>query len=560
MTSRASIDENLAVGVTSMILSFSSGNIEVASPEVEETLGYLPNELIGLSFAALIHPEDQFAFDDAETLFWESRKRSYLRVRLLDARSEYVEVDIAFARRTEGDDPTLTIELSLLEATIDLDDPTFTTSEIDEITGLYTIDYLNSEYERVRKVIGDELPGVALLLVDIDRFSVIESALGVHGSHAVLRVVANRFEDALGGLFLLVHVKRDNFAVLCLGVTEHAQVEMVAHALRTTLDSPVIAPDGEEVVVTASIGVAFAFDQSTSGVDLVDSATLARDRAKARGSGKLEYFAESMVSNAKDRRNFENMVRRAIDDEDIVVLFQPIISLEARKICGVEALVRLRHQDRGLISPTEFIPVAKEIGRLPRMGAKVAKYALESLQEWQRRYPDQELTLGLNLSGDELEEPDLVSNLISQVGASGIDPSILMVEIGTVDNNPSSKAHNSIEQLAKANIGLSVDEFGAGSSALSIFSRYQVSQVKIDRSLVLTLGQNERVLGVVGGLVNLAHSMKAEVVGIGVERAEQIRLMRSINIDKVQGYHIGPPIERDQIETQLELLSVRPTS
>ncbi len=558
--SKASLDDTLAAGVVSMTLSFSSGNIEFASPEVEETLGYLPNELIGLTFASLIHPEDQFAFDDVENSFWESRKRSITRIRILDARSEYVEVELAFARRTEGDDPTLTIELSLSEATIDLDDPTFIASEIDEVTGLYTVDYLISEYERTRRVIGEDLPGVALLVVDIDRFSVIEGALGLNGSHAVLKVVANRFEDALGGLFLLVHVKKDTFAILCLGVTEHAQVEMVARALRTTMDSPVVAPDGEEVVVTASIGVAFAYDQSTSGLDLLESANLARDRAKTRGSGKLEYFAESMVSSAKDRRTFENLVRRAIDDEDIVVLFQPIISLEARRICGVEALVRLRHQDRGLISPSEFIPVAKEIGRLPRMGAKVARYALESLQAWQRLYPDQELSLGLNLSGDELEEQDLVSDLISQVNTSGIDPSLLLVEIGTVDNNPNSKAHRSIEQIAKAKIGLSVDEFGTGSSALSIFSRYQVSQVKIDRSLVLTLGQNERVLGVVGGLVNLAHTMNAEVVGIGVERAEQIRLMRSINIDKVQGYHIGPPIERDQIETQLELLSMRSSS
>ncbi|MDA8196892.1 MAG: GGDEF domain-containing protein [Actinomycetota bacterium] len=558
--SKASLDDTLAAGVVSMTLSFSSGNIEFASPEVEDTLGYLPNELIGLTFASLIHPEDQFAFDDVENSFWESRKRSITRIRILDARSEYVEVELAFARRTEGDDPTLTIELSLSEATIDLDDPTFIASEIDEVTGLYTVDYLISEYERTRRVIGEDLPGVALLVVDIDRFSVIEGALGLNGSHAVLKVVANRFEDALGGLFLLVHVKKDTFAILCLGVTEHAQVEMVARALRTTMDSPVVAPDGEEVVVTASIGVAFAYDQSTSGLDLLESANLARDRAKTRGSGKLEYFAESMVSSAKDRRTFENLVRRAIDDEDIVVLFQPIISLEARRICGVEALVRLRHQDRGLISPSEFIPVAKEIGRLPRMGAKVARYALESLQAWQRLYPDQELSLGLNLSGDELEEQDLVSDLISQVNTSGIDPSLLLVEIGTVDNNPNSKAHRSIEQIAKAKIGLSVDEFGTGSSALSIFSRYQVSQVKIDRSLVLTLGQNERVLGVVGGLVNLAHTMNAEVVGIGVERAEQIRLMRSINIDKVQGYHIGPPIERDQIETQLELLSMRSSS
>ena len=560
MVSKASLDDTLAAGVVSMTLSFSSGNIEFASPEVEDTLGYLPNELIGLTFASLIHPEDQFAFDDVENSFWESRKRSITRIRILDARSEYVEVELAFARRTEGDDPTLTIELSLSEATIDLDDPTFIASEIDEVTGLYTVDYLISEYERTRRVIGEDLPGVALLVVDIDRFSVIEGALGLNGSHAVLKVVANRFEDALGGLFLLVHVKKDTFAILCLGVTEHAQVEMVARALRTTMDSPVVAPDGEEVVVTASIGVAFAYDQSTSGLDLLESANLARDRAKTRGSGKLEYFAESMVSSAKDRRTFENLVRRAIDDEDIVVLFQPIISLEARRICGVEALVRLRHQDRGLISPSEFIPVAKEIGRLPRMGAKVARYALESLQAWQRLYPDQELSLGLNLSGDELEEQDLVSDLISQVNTSGIDPSLLLVEIGTVDNNPNSKAHRSIEQIAKAKIGLSVDEFGTGSSALSIFSRYQVSQVKIDRSLVLTLGQNERVLGVVGGLVNLAHTMNAEVVGIGVERAEQIRLMRSINIDKVQGYHIGPPIERDQIETQLELLSMRSSS
>ena len=427
--------------------------------------------------------------------------------------------------------------------------------EIDATTGLFGIDYLIYEYEHSRSILGGELDGLALLVVDVDRFGVIESALGKSGADSVLSVVAHRFEDALGGIFPIVRLDFDRFAILGLGVTEVSQVEMLTRTLRSILDSPVVAPDGEEVVVTACVGVVLAIDGSLSGEELIDRAMVAKDRAKARGASKIEYYQENFSAPARDRRAFENIVRRAIDSEELVVLYQPVISLTTGRISGVEALARLRHPERGLISPPEFIPVAKEIGRLSRMGSQVASAALSAMASWRQEYPATPLTLGLNLSGDELDDLELIEELIAKIEEFDLDKAFVFAELGTCDLDPASRCRRSIVRLEEAGISLSADEFGAGASALGLFSAFAVSQVKIDRSLVLGVDQKSRSYGVLSGLVTLAHSLDAEVVGIGVEHAQQIRIMRALGIDRVQGYHIGQPMDRDQIETQLELIS-----
>ncbi len=560
LTSVSYLNSEVGMAWTRLIISFSSGMVASCTPEITSITGYGQSDLEMVNFISLIHPEDQFLYAQVVDDFWSSGVLGEISIRLLDASSEYREMVLRVAGRSQTDEELqIMIDIALLQDQDDLlgprDAQPMVSFEIQSVTGLYGLDYLFYEYERIQSVVGVEVGGLALLVIDIDRFAIIQSALGVSGSNSVLGVVAHRFEDALGGVFPLVHIEKDRFGLLCIGITEVAQVEMVTRTLRSILDTPVVAPDGEEVVVTACVGVTIVTNSDFSGQDLLSQAMAARDRAKARGASKVEYYSDLRSSSATDRRSFENIVRRAIDSSELVVLFQPIISLAHRRICGVEALVRMHHPERGLISPIEFIPVAKEIGRLPRLGTQVGAAALSALTSWSQLYPDQLLTMGINLSGDELDEPDVVEALISQLDNVTIAKDRIFIELGALDLDPKSRSHASIERLSEYGVSLSVDEFGAGISALGIFSRYPVSQVKIDRSLVLSLGENERSYRVMGGLVKLAHSLDAEVVGIGVERAEQIRIMRALEIDKVQGYHIGQPVEKEQIDTQLELLS-----
>lgn len=559
MTDSIAINNKAPSGVRdSMTLSMSTGLILNYDSTVAGVLGYLEGDLDSVQLLTLVHPEDQslftIFFDDCRT----NTTSAQVRVRILSAQSEYIPVDLhVISTSDEGIEATVLIDLLASQsdhASVFDHDPQLN-FRIDEATGLYGIDYLEFEYDRARPFLGDSLAGLALMVVELDRFNVIESALGNIGASAVVAHVAHRMDDAIGSLFPVVRLGSNQFAILCLGVTDDKHADVVARTLRSVLDTPVVAPDGEEVIITTCIGIAFANNPLLNATEVIANATMAKDRAKERGSGKVDYFQENFATNVKDRRTFENIVRRAIDAEELVVLFQPIISLTTGRIAGVEALVRLQHPERGLIPPIEFIPIAKEIGRLPRLGHQVATNAVGALADWQIRYPNMNLSLGINLSGDELEDENVVVALLEQISEFKVSVKNIMVELGNVDLGDNGPSHNSILQLIDAGVPLSVDEFGAGTSALGLFSKYPVSQVKLDRSLVLGIEKDSRSFGVLGGLVKLAHSLDAEVVGIGVERAEQIRLMRLLEIDKVQGYHIGIPMERSQIETQLELIT-----
>ncbi len=571
----------------------ASGKILLLSRAAEEVLGYANEELAGVNLSSVIHPDDADLVADGISIFWESMDSTELDARILCGPGDYrlfkllVRSKVAGDRASRAKSDTYVIEIEVLgplaDASTDGDlsfadeygprdsadessavnappNSSYPSFAINPLTGLYQRDYLFYEYERNRPALGGDLEGLALLVVDIDRFSLIVKALGSAGASKVLGVVAHRFEDALGGVYPVAYLDEDRFGLLCLGVVESSQVEMITRTLRSILDSPVVAPDGEEVVVTACIGIALATDATLDAEELFSRAITAKDRAKSRGASKVEYFvenvsAESHSFDARTRRSFENEVRKSIDSEELVVLFQPIFSLDTGRIGGVEALVRMRNPDGGLIMPADFIPVAKEIGRLPRLGSQVATKALDALSSWRRSYPAIRMTLGINLSGDELDESELMDELIERVVSLELDKNAVFIELGTVSANPEAQCHASIARLTEAGIALSVDEFGAGTSALGLFSRYEVAQVKLDRSLMLGLNESGRSFGVLSGLVSLAHSLDAEVIGVGVERAEQIRMMRRLEIDRVQGFHLGQPMEKEQIDTQLELIA-----
>ncbi len=559
MTDSIARDVTSVVGSATLVLSLDSGAILTCDAEIANVTGYVGRELESVELITLVHPEDQSLFASFLDEFALDEQAVQVSVRILSGTNDYEMFDlraVSLSERHGERAALLTIARVQGNSDFGLGDNVFAQGfDLDPVTGLYRESYLMFEYERIRSFLGAGLPGLAMIVIEIDRFQSIEDSLGQIGADAVLSNVSHRIDDGLGTIFPVARLDEEQFGILALGASEISQVDAITRTLRSVLDTPVIAPDGEEVVVTACVGVAFASDPSLDARQLFTNASIAKDHAKAKGSGKIEFFQETFSTFVKDRRSFENIVRRAIDNEELVVLFQPIMSLSNGRICGVEALVRMNHPSRGLISPIEFISVAKEIGRLPRLGTQVATQAVGALAHWQARYSAIKLSLGINLSGDELEDTNLVGAVLDQIDNFGIKAADVSIELGNIEIDEDAPAHRSILRLHEAGVRLSVDEFGVGSSALGLFTKYQVSQVKIDRTLMLGVETGSRSYGVLNGLIKLAHSLDAEVVGIGVEKAEQIRLMRKLGIDKVQGYHIGAPMERGQIETHLELIS-----
>ena len=573
MKTNVDVDTGVGADEATVSLARAGRRVNAISTGFSALLGYGPNELDNLDLAVLVHPADLDLFEAALQTFFDENEATQVEVRLMDGGGSYMRVRALIHSTAQSPDSFL-IAIEPMDDYASWDGESIDASApaeayqayeeeapsaafgIDPVTMLRQRDFLLHEYELLRPRLGRDVPGAALIVVDVDRFSVIERAIGSSGAGAVLKVVGHRMEDALNADQILVHLEIDRFGILASGVADQETAEALTRALRAVLDSPVVAPEGEEVVVTASIGVALLDDPSLDAQEAISHAMAAKERAKVRGSAKVEFYSsKESASDARARKSFENDVRRAVDAEDLTVLFQPIYSLDSGRIGGVEALVRMRHPERGMLFPAEFMQVAKDIGRLPRVGTFVISSSLEAIAGWLRTYPNSGLALNINLSGDELDEPEVANTLIEGIQALEILQGAVYVELSDIHADLDCTCHDSVARLGAAGIALSVDEFGSGASALAVFSRYDVSQVKLGRAMVLGLEENSRSWGVLSGLVELAHSLSAEVVGIGVEKAGQIRLMRKLGIDKVQGFHLGQPMDRDQIESQLELVA-----
>ncbi|MDA8372956.1 MAG: GGDEF and EAL domain-containing protein [Actinomycetota bacterium] len=567
------VEAGVGSGEATVSLARAGRRVNATSPGFAALLGYGPNELDNLDLAVVVHPSDVELFEAALQTFFDENEATQVEVRLMEGGGSYVRVRALIHASTEDPDSFLValepmddyVTWDGAQADPSAEQPNYQVYQeevapeefgFDPVTMLRQRDYLLHEYELLRPRLGRDVPRAALIVVDVDRFSVIERAIGSGGAGAVLKVVGHRLEDSLGADQILVHLEIDRFGILAAGIADQEAAEVLTRSLRAVLDSPVVAPEGEEVVVTASIGVALLSDPGLDAHEAISHAMAAKERAKSRGPARVEFYSnKESARDARARKTFENEVRRAVDSEDLALLFQPIYSLDSGRIGGVEALVRMRHPDRGMLFPAEFMQVAKEIGRLPRVGTFVISSALDALAGWLRTYPNSGLALNINLTGDELDEPEVTNALIERVQALELLQGSVYVELSDIHPDLDCTCHDSVASIGAAGIALSVDEFGSGASALAVFSRYDVAQVKLGRAMVLGLEENSRSWGVLSGLVELAHSLKAEVVGIGVEKAGQIRLMRKLGIDKVQGFHLGYPMDRDQIESQLELVA-----
>jgi EAL domain-containing protein (putative c-di-GMP-specific phosphodiesterase class I) len=310
---------------------------------------------------------------------------------------------------------------------------------------------------------------------------------------------------------------------------------------------------GHEVFTTASIGIALSTTGYERAEDLLRDADTAMYRAKLLGKKRHIVFDREMHDRAMELLQIETDLRRAITRKEFFVNYQPIVSLETGKVSSFEALVRWRHPERGLVGPSEFIPVAEETGLIIPLGQWVLNEACRQVREWQKLHlADEHVTISVNLSSRQFSQADLIEQVSSALRESGLRPGCLKLEIteSMVMENIDT-AIDMLMQLRGLGVGLSIDDFGTGYSSLSYLHRFPIDTLKIDRSFVTQMTDNTENAEIVRTIVTLARSLDMDVIAEGVETREQLRQLSALGCDYGQGYLFSRPVGPSQA---LELL------
>ena len=377
-----------------------------------------------------------------------------------------------------------------------------------------------------------------LLLLDLDRFKLVNDSLGHAVGDELLIEVARRLETSVRLGDTVARLGGDEFAIL-LEDCEIAGAERQASRVLNALATPTWI-NGHQVFATASIGIAVA-DSTSSAGDLLRNADVAMYRAKAAGGGRFQMFQPAMVEAAARQMELTAAMRRALDRGEFVLHYQPIVDVVTGKVTSMEALARWRHPELGLLRPKEFIPLAEDSGLIVALGSWVLHEACREAAAW----PDG-TALNVNLSGVQLEDSSVVDDVSRALRESGLDPSRLTLEITeSVVLQHSDTNMRRLRRLRDLGVTLAIDDFGTGYSSLSYLRAFPVHELKIDRSFVAAMGGDADSLALVRTIVQLAGSLSLGVVAEGVETAAQYDALRAIGCDKIQGFYVSRPVPAD---------------
>jgi diguanylate cyclase (GGDEF)-like protein len=383
----------------------------------------------------------------------------------------------------------------------------------------------------------------AVLCIDLDRFKVVNDSLGHRAGDRLLVAVTERLQQALRPGDTLARLGGDEFVVLCDDLAEAGQALSLAGRISNELTSP-FQLDDEEVVITASIGMAYAREGHETPEILLQDADTAMYRAKEQGGARYEVIDEQVRSQAQQRLGRENDLRRAIERDELRLVYQPIVSATDGKLQGMEALLRWQHPRRGLLLPADFLPLAEETGLIVPIGAWVLTQACEALQRWRHHTGAEALRLSVNMSALQLARPDFVVSVAATLHDTGTDAAQVCLEVTEhvlVDEGP--EVLRTLDELKELGIGLAIDDFGTGYCSLTYLKRVPADTVKVDRTFVAGLGSDQQDTAIVTAVVNLAHSLGMTVVAEGVETPTQLARTRELGCDLVQGYHLFRPLE-----------------
>ena len=385
-----------------------------------------------------------------------------------------------------------------------------------------------------------------VMVIDLDRFKQVNDSVGIAVGDSILLTMARRLARLLKPQDTLARLSGDQFALILISEREPARIVAFAETLRRTLRAP-IAFNDREIFLTASMGLALADSQPHRTEEVIKDAELAMYYAKRIGGDRIEVFKPAMRSRKTDRLTMESELRRAIEREEIVILYQPIIRLEDRSVAGFEALARWDHPKLGRLSPIEFISIAEEIGLIVDLGLFVLDRTARQLAIWQRsaRVRDP-VFASVNVSSRQLLRHDLIHDLRTVLARSAVARGTLKLELteSLVMENPEHAAQM-LTRIRELGAGLALDDFGTGHSSLSYLQRFPFDTIKIDQSFVRTTTRGTRPV-ILRSIIALAHDLGMEVVAEGAETDSDAVELYQLGCEYAQGYAFGEPMAVEQ--------------
>ncbi|MEP0854807.1 EAL domain-containing protein [Trichocoleus sp. DQ-U1] len=557
-----------------IIIVNASGQVTYVSPSVNRILGYAPDGLIGKNALTFIHPEDVL-------LVKQRLKNSIQNPNVTQRLGEY---RVQHRNGSWGIFEAVTTNLlndpavqGIVVNCHDITERKQAEEQLrhhafyDSLCGLPNrtlfLERLASQIKRSQR---DKDSLFAVLFLDLDRFEMVKYSLGHLVSDQLLIATARKLMTCLRPTDTLARIGTDEFAILLEDIHDVSDAIRVVEQIQGELNSP-FNLDGREVFTTTSIGIAFAgkgqegwepVRKASASMplcpsapshnnllprpqDLLRAADTAMYHARLEGKGRYVVFHRAMHTLAVAHLQLETDLRRAIIATEFQLYYQPIVELATGKIKAFEALVRWNHPTRGMVPPSEFIPVAEDTGLIIPLGTWVLNEACRQLKVWQQQYSTtQGLAISVNLSGKQFSQPNLIEQIDRILRKTGLDGHYLKLEITEsclLEN--AEAAAILLWQLRDRNIQLSIDDFGTGYSSLNYLHRFPVNTLKIDRSFVNRMGAGGKDAEIVKAIVALAHNLGMSVTAEGIETAQQLAQLKALQCERGQGYFFSKPLD-----------------
>jgi diguanylate cyclase (GGDEF)-like protein len=410
--------------------------------------------------------------------------------------------------------------------------------------------------DRLEAVLGLGKTDTALrptvMVIDLDRFKQVNDSVGIAVGDSILLTLARRLGRVIKPQDTLARLAGDQFGLILLSERDTARVTGVAQTIRRTLRAPITFND-REIFVTGSIGITLGAGEPQRSEEMLKDAELAMYHAKRSGGDRIEVFKPAMRARKTDRLTLESDLRRAIEREEISILYQPIVRLEDRAVAGFEALARWNHPKLGRMSPAEFINIAEDTGLIVELGLFVLERTARQLSAWQRAHRQRTpLFASVNVSSRQLLRHDLIQDLRSVLSRSAVARGSLKLELteSVVMENP-EQAAQLLQRIRELGAGLALDDFGTGYSSLAYLQRFPFDTIKIDQSFVRTTSKGTRPV-ILRSIIALAHDLGMDVVAEGAETDSDAVELFQLGCEYAQGFVFGAPMTAEKARELLQ--------
>ena len=555
------ISENAADMIA---LVASDGRRLYNSPAYQKVLGYSAEDLKSTSSFEQIHPDDRLRVSKASENARRTGRgeRMEYRIRHKDGSWRTLESTASPIRNARGQTDKLVIVNRDITERKRAEEMLVHNAFHDGLTNLPNralfLDRLQHALTLSKRHANYKF---AVLLIDVDQFKIINDSLGYTAGDELLIQIGRRLRESVRRADMvsrprtsgvpyqpidddtLARLGGDEFAILLDDIRDPVEAVRVAERVQAELAAPFLV-NQQEIVISASIGIAASTSPHTQAEDLLRDADIAMYRAKRAGKARCEVSDPAMHANAVKRLRLETDLRKAFDQAEFRVYYQPIVWLQTGRIAGFEALTRWQRPE-GILAPIEFIAVAEETGLIIPMNRQLLREACQHLRSWQSEFPSSPpLTMSVNMTSREFAQPDLASEISKALEQTGVDPACLQLEIiETIAMGDAERSGHVLAQLKALGVRLSIDDFGTGYSSLSRLGRIPVDTLKIDRTFISNMDSDPESREIVRIIIMLAHNLGLKAVAEGTETEEQVNLLKQLNCEMAQGYYFSRPAD-----------------